>query len=75
MRDLAAVAEGAPELALNSDRAGELERLAEGLDPRRARRAGELVMDTRRRLQVNVSETLALEALAYRLEFLLRLRA
>ena len=28
-------------------------------------------MDTRRRLQVNVSETLALEALAFRLEFLL----
>ena len=29
-------------------------------------------MDTRRRLQVNVSEALALEALAFRLEFLLR---
>jgi hypothetical protein len=28
-------------------------------------------MDTRRRLTVNVSESLALEALAYRLEFLL----
>jgi hypothetical protein len=28
-------------------------------------------MDTRRRLQVNVSEALALEALTYRLEFLL----
>ena len=28
-------------------------------------------MDTRRRLQVNVNETLALEALTYRLEFLL----
>ena len=28
-------------------------------------------METRRRLQVNVSEPLALEALAYRLEFLL----
>ena len=39
--------------------------------PRRARRAGELVMDTRRRLQVNVGEELALEALSYRLEALL----
>ena len=28
-------------------------------------------METRRRLQVNVSEALALEALAFRLEFLL----
>ena len=28
-------------------------------------------METRRRLTVNVSETLALEALAFRLEFLL----
>ena len=72
MRDLAAAAEGAPRLALNADRIGELESLARGLDPRRARRAGELVMDTRRRLQVNVSETLALEALCFRLEFLLR---
>ncbi len=71
MRDLAAVAEGAPELALNSDRAAELAELGHGLDARRARRAGELVLDTRRRLTVNVSEALALEALAFRLEFLL----
>ncbi|MET0823028.1 MAG: AAA family ATPase [Solirubrobacterales bacterium] len=71
MRDLAAVAEGGPELVLNADRAAELAELGEGLDPRRARRAGELVMETRRRLQVNVSEALALEALAYRLEYLL----
>ena len=74
MRDLAAVAEGGPELLLNSDRAAELAELAEGLDPRRARRAGELVMETRRRLQVNVSETLALEALAFRIEYLLARR-
>jgi DNA polymerase-3 subunit delta' len=71
MRDLAAVAEGAAELVLNSDRAAELERLGAGLDGRRARRAGELVLDTRRRLEVNVSETLALEALVFRLEYLL----
>ncbi len=71
MRDLVAVAEGASELALNSDRRAELAELGAGLDPRRARRAGELVLDTRRRLTVNVSEALALEALAFRLEFLL----
>ena len=72
LRDLAATAEGAPELVLTTDRGAELAADAEGLDPRRARRAAELVMDTRRRLTVNVSEELALEALAFRLEVLLR---
>ena len=72
LRDLAATAEGAGELVFNVDRADEIARLANGLDARRARRAGELAMDTRRRLTVNVNEQLALEALAYRLEFLLR---
>jgi DNA polymerase-3 subunit delta' len=71
LRDLAAAGEGASDLALGCDRRDELESRAAGLDPRRARRAAELVMDTRRRLQVNVSEALALEALTYRLEFLL----
>jgi len=42
------------------------------LDGRRTRRGAELVMDTRRRLQVNVAEELALEALVFRLEALLR---
>ncbi len=74
MRDLAAVAERAPELAYNSDRTEQLTELADGLDPRRARRAGELVMETRRRLTVNVSEQLALEALAFRIEYLLARR-
>ena len=40
---------------------------AEGLDPARARAALEWVLDTRRRLRVNVSEELALEALWLRL--------
>ena len=71
LRDLAAAGDGAADLVLNSDRRAELEAMAGTVDPRRARRAAELVMDTRRRLQVNVSETLALEALAYRLELLL----
>jgi DNA polymerase-3 subunit delta' len=71
LRDLAAVADGGAELVLTSDRAGELATDAEGLDSRRARRAAELVMDTSRRLTVNVSEELALEALAYRVESLI----
>jgi DNA polymerase-3 subunit delta' len=71
LRDLAAVAEGAEELALNVDRLTELRAAATELDGRAARRGGELVMDTRRRLQVNVGEELALEALVFRLEALL----
>ena len=63
LRDLAAAADGAGELALNADRRAELEASAQGIDGRRARRGAELVMDTRRRLTVNVNETLALEAL------------
>ena len=74
MRDLAAFADGAPELALTADRSTELEADAEGLDGRRARRGTELVMDTRRRLTVNVNEELALEALLYRLDSLLARR-
>jgi DNA polymerase-3 subunit delta' len=71
LRDLVAVAEGAPELVLARDRAAELTSDAESLDPRRARRAAELVLDTRRRLTVNVAEELALEALMFRVEFVL----
>jgi DNA polymerase-3 subunit delta' len=71
LRDLVAVASDAEDLVLNSDRLDDLRSAAGPIDPRRARRAGELVMDTRRRLGVNVSEELALEALAYRLEALL----
>lgn len=71
-RDLAAVAEGAPEVALNRDRLDELRGDAEGLDPTAARRAAELVLETRRNLQVNVSEELALETLFYRAEAELR---
>jgi DNA polymerase III subunit delta' len=74
LRDLAAVAEGATELVLNSDRAEPLAEDAAGLDGARARRGAELVMDTRRRLTVNVNEELALEALLYRLESLLAAR-
>jgi DNA polymerase-3 subunit delta' len=70
-RDLAAVGEGAGELRLNADRESELAEDAKGIDPRRARRAVELALETRRRLSVNVSEELALEALFYRAKALL----
>jgi DNA polymerase III subunit delta' len=71
-RDLAAVGEGAPDLVLNRDRAGELRADAEGLDPAAARAAAALVLETRRNLQVNIAEELALEALFYRAEAILR---
>jgi DNA polymerase-3 subunit delta' len=67
-RDLAAVSSGADEVVFNSDRLDRLRAAAEGLDPGSPRRAAELVQDTRRRLDLNVSEELALEALYFRLE-------
>src|SRR3954454_5892578 len=66
-RDLAAVASGADDVVLNADRRNELAEDAKGLDPAGARAALEWVLDTRRRLRVNVSEELALEALWLRL--------
>jgi DNA polymerase-3 subunit delta' len=66
-RDLAAIAAGADDVVLNSDRRDQLAADAEGLNPARARTAVEWVLDTRRRLRVNVSEELALEALWLRL--------
>jgi DNA polymerase-3 subunit delta' len=65
-RDLGCVAAGAEDLVHHADRLDALRGDAEG-------RSGflekvELVDDTRARLLVNVSEELALEALAYRLE-------
>jgi DNA polymerase-3 subunit delta' len=66
-RDLAATASGATDVVYNCDRLDELESRAAGLDPSRPRRAAELVQDTRRRLDLNVSEELALKALAFRL--------
>jgi DNA polymerase-3 subunit delta' len=65
-RDLAAVACGAVEVVYSQDRLADLERAAVD-DPARSRRAAELVQDTRRRLDLNVSEELALEALVFRL--------
>ena len=64
--DMIAVADEVPSHLRNVDRLVELQGLAAGREPARARRAAELAMATRRRLEVNVSEELALEALFHR---------
>ena len=71
LRDVWCVASGAPELALALDRPAELAADAQGRDADSLLRGVELVRDTRLRLPLNVSEELALEALAYRLAELL----
>lgn len=69
--DLAALAWGAQDLVRNVDRLNELRE--HGLvDPQRAFVAIELVEETRRRFELNVSEELACEALAYRVQEVLR---
>ncbi len=67
LADLAALGWGAPDLVRHTDRMSELEASA-GPDQGRLRAAIELVEDTRQRFQLNVSEELACESLAYRLE-------
>ncbi len=64
--DVAAVGEGAADMVRNPDRAEQLAADAGRLDPLAARKAAELAMNTRRRLQVNVNEDLALDALFHR---------
>ena len=64
-RDLTVLAANAPELVFHSDRLGTLQQDAGRPNLQRAQ---ELVDDTRSRLVLNVSEELACEALAYRLE-------
>lgn len=71
LRDVLLVHEGAGELAYAVDRRPQLEEDARGRESGALREAVELVQDTRLRLQLNVSEELALEALAYRLQDLL----
>jgi DNA polymerase-3 subunit delta' len=65
--DLAALAWGADDLVRNVDRLPVLLEHGAG-DPVRLRMAIELVEDTRMRFQLNVSEELACEALAYRVQ-------
>ncbi len=58
---------GAPELVHAVDRRAELEADAAGRSPAVARRALDAVEETRARMALNVTEELALEALAYRI--------
>ena len=67
-RDLAAIAAGAEDVVFNRDRLDRLRSQAAGLAPGCARAAAEAVQETRRGLDLNVSEELALEALFFRLE-------
>jgi DNA polymerase-3 subunit delta' len=71
LRDVLCVCEGAAELIYAVDRRDELTEDARECDGVRLREGIELVQDTRLRLSLNVSEELALEALAYRLQALL----
>jgi DNA polymerase III subunit delta' len=68
LRDAWCVAEGAEELVYTVDRRAELEEDAAGRASGWLREGVELVQDTRLRLRLNVSEELALESLAYRLQ-------
>jgi DNA polymerase-3 subunit delta' len=65
LRDCACVAAGADDLVHNTDRLDQLREDAEA--PRDFLGGQELVEETRRRFDLNVSEELALEQLAYRL--------
>ncbi len=68
-RDVAVVADGAPELAHAADRSAALAEDAQAVGAHRARAAVAQVDETRAALRlVNATEELALEALAYRLE-------
>jgi DNA polymerase-3 subunit delta' len=71
-RDLACLLWEAPELVAHTDRRGTLDHdVAAGPDPQRLLEAVGEVETVRRHLALNVSEELALEALAYRLARLL----
>ncbi len=74
LRDVLCVCEGAADLVFAVDRRAELEEDARQRDPEPLREALELIAATRLSLALNVSEQLALEALAYRLESLLGAR-
>jgi DNA polymerase-3 subunit delta' len=67
LEDLAFLNWDARDLVRNTDRLDELQ-ADSGVDSARLREAIELIEDTRQRFQLNVSEDLACEALAYRLE-------
>jgi DNA polymerase III subunit delta' len=67
LRDLAALSGGAEEVVFNRDRLDLLRAQASAIDGAAARRGAALAQETRRSLELNVSEELALEALFFRL--------
>ncbi len=67
LRDIVCLQEGAPGLVYALDRQPQLQQDADHLDRKAARAGVARVRDARSRLQINVAEELALEALAYRL--------
>jgi DNA polymerase-3 subunit delta' len=67
LRDVAAIADGVEEVVHHTDRLAELREDADGADAARLRAGVLLVDETRQSFEVNPSEELALEALAYRL--------
>jgi DNA polymerase-3 subunit delta' len=71
LRDAWCIAEGAPSTLHAVDSERSLRACAQGRAPAALRGSVELVADTRMRLQLHVSEELALEALSYRLATLL----
>ncbi|HEY3970257.1 MAG TPA: hypothetical protein VGL79_02555 [Solirubrobacteraceae bacterium] len=71
LRDIWCLLVGVPELVFACDRLAELGADVAGRDATSLQRGIELVRDTRLRLDLNVSEELALEALAYRIASLL----
>jgi len=66
-RDWAALAAGADEVLFNPDRVAQLSEQVQGIRIGAARDSVALIADTRRRLNLNVSEELALEALCFRM--------
>ena len=70
-RDWLAAAAGADDVIFNADRTEVIREQAAGIRVAPAREAIELIADTRRRLELNVSEELALEALCFRVARLL----
>jgi DNA polymerase-3 subunit delta' len=73
LRDVLCICEGAPELVYAVDRRSDLEHDARDSDRASLREGIEAIGDSRLSLSLNVSEELALEALAYRLQGLLAL--
>jgi DNA polymerase-3 subunit delta' len=71
LRDAWCIAQGAPEAVHAADREPSLRACAAGREASQLRTGVELVAETRMRLQLNVSEELAFEALSYRLAALL----